>query len=299
MANRAPGVPLIATQDGHYVAIMDDGSTVVYDASFNVVGGDSSPNPARLAAIQSGDADASIDAAKDAISGENARRWDITSRQAQQGITQQGRALAARRDEIEHTYRVNLMNAQTSQAQQEATAQYQRDSIQNLRDRLAFDREAKAADIGLAQAGLGYDLLKTGVDYHNNPADYFNEAEWTRGVAGNPQTSTFLGALQNNTRMPGFTGRGDPAQVADLGSLTAKLMGGGGVDNSGNYLAQIGNIGAKGPQQLGAGALEQLTPTERSLFTGGLKKLGYDPSTFLSGYARSRIGQGLGSSRAA
>lgn len=274
MADKTPLGPLIATNDGYYLRVFSDGSFVKFDQSLNVVAQDDTPNPQRAALMASGD-DAAAAATAQRASVENARRWDLNF-----GLQQQ---------------------------QSRSNTNYQNAQAQNIRDRLNFDRENAAADraqresefgrtFGLNQAQLGYNLLKTGVDYHNNPADYFNEAEWTRGVAGNPQTSTFLSALQSNTRLPSFVARGSPAEVADLGGLTAKLAGGGTTDNSGNYLAQIGNIGAKGPQQLGAGALEQLTPTERSLFTGGLAKLGYDPTTFLAGYGRSRIGQGIGGS---
>jgi hypothetical protein len=294
----------IPNADGTITVVYSDGSWAranPYDGTIQAQEDD--PNPLRAAMFAAGDDSANL-TLQNVLSTEDARRYDTTNANAI-------RALDLRANEISQTYKVNMMNARTSQEQQRATAQYQEATAQLARDRLAFDRETQAQEFGLKrdvfdfnrqtqaqefglkQANLGYDLLKTGVDYHQKPADYFNEAEWTRGVAGNPQTSTFLGALQNNTRLPDFQARGSPAEVASLGSLTAKL-GGGGTDNSGNYLAQIGNIATKGPQQIGAGGLEQLTPTEQSLFTGGLAKLGYDPSTFLAGYARSRIGQSYG-----
>jgi hypothetical protein len=55
----------------------------------------------------------------------------------------------------------------------------------------------------------------------------------------------------------------------------------------------------KGAHQLGAGALEGLTDTERGWLTSGLDSLGYDSNTFLDQYRRSRIGQGISGSRAA
>lgn len=279
MARPMPGVPLIPTGDGRYVSVQDDGSTVIYDGTMNVVGGDPSPNPMRAAAVRSGDNDAAIDAAKDAISRENTRRWNTTSDQA-------GRQIDLRADEIENAYRVNMMQAQTSQDQQRATAQYQQDQTQLARDRLAWDRE-------YGQARLGYDVLNMGAQLRG-PSDYFQAAEFSRGVSQMPGTSTFLSALQNNTRLGDFGAQGGQPAPETIGTLTAKLSGQGGNPNTGNYLAQIGNVGAKGAHQLGAGSLENLTDTERKLFTSGLEELGYDSNTFLDQYRRSRIGQNVG-----
>lgn len=271
--------------DGSISVFYSDGSFVKVDPiSGSIVARDDSPNPIRAAAFQSGDTSA-IKQVQDDVNRENTRRWDADALRRDRALDQQA-------DELSNNYRVAMMNARTNADAQRATREYQQGQLQLQRERLALDRE-------IQQSQLAYGLIETGARLHNNPLDYFNEAEWSRGVAGRPETSTFLSALQNNTRLADFNARGAPAEVNSLGALTAKLAGSGGADNSGNFLAQIGNIAAKGPHQLGAGGLEQLTPTERSLFTGGLSKLGYDPDTFLAGYARSRIGQSAGLSRAA
>jgi hypothetical protein len=264
--------------DGTISIFYSDGSFVRVDPYTGAVKEqDDSPNPMRAAMFAAGDTTGGAESVQRA-SEEDRNRFDEQQQRTKEGLALQGQGQA-------QNYKLGMYNAQTSRQSAE-------DQAQAVRDRLAWDREN-------GQANLGLNLLKTGVDYHNNPADWFNEAEWSRGVAARPDTSTFLSALQNNTRLPGFTARGAPAEVASIDGLTAKLTGNGPADNSGNYLAQIGNIGAQGAQRLGAGSLEQLTDTERKLFTGGLAKLGYDPNTFLQGYARSRVGQSFGAGRSA
>lgn len=296
MEERRPWGQMIPTRDGNYVQLYEDGSVTVYDPYMNVVSDDPTPNPQRAAIARAGRED---DAADDALTGrvsqENTRRWQSDFDQ---------RATASKQ-----SYDVAMMNARTNADQARASAKYQQEQLALARERLAFDRETQAQNLGLNQARLGYDLVNTGAQYKQNPRDYFLEADWARGVAGNPQTSTFLSALQNNTRMAGFGARGQVAEPASLDSLYTKLGGGGQATAGGagvsdderqnNYLAQIGNVAAKGAHQLGPGTLEQLTPTERSLFTAGLKNLGYDPDTFLTQHRRSRFAQGFGSRGAA
>ena len=281
--NKKP-ISRVQTPAGDIMTVFDDGSYTVIDGRTGAVKDENTfPNPARAAAFASGDTSAQ-DSVQAAASGENTRRWDATFEQKDRELAQ--------------NYKINMANARTQRDQMKATREYQQGQLQNLRDRLAFDREKQAQDLGLQQATLGYNVVKTMADYQR-PEDYFKEAEYARGVAGNPNTSTFLSALQNNQRMAGFNARGGAAVPAGADGMMAKLTGTAGAGNENNYLAQIGNIAVKGPHQLGAGALEQLTDTERKLFTAGLSKLGYDPDTFLSGYARSRIGNRAGSALAA
>ncbi len=206
---------------------------------------------------------------------------------------------------IDNNYKVAMMNARTQQDQQRAQQAYNEAQVQLATERLQFDRETQAQNFGLNQAKLGYDLVGTAAQLRG-PANHFQAAEYSRGVAGNPQTSTFLSALQNNNRMAGFGAQAGLPAPETLGSLTAKLNGDqsggtgyGGDDANANYLAQVGNIAAKGAGKLGAGSLEQLTPTERALFESGLDEIGVDKNTFLSQYAQSRIGQGTSGLRAA
>lgn len=273
----------IPTKDGYYIVIYDDGSFVKFDQGFNVVEQDDTPNPQRAALVASGDEETA--AAYQAASDENARRW----------------------------------NADFGLRRQQARSQnrYQDAQAQNIADRLAFDRENAAADraqresefartFGLNQARLGYDLIGTAANLRG-PSNYFQASNYARGVAAQPGTSTFLSALQNNTRLADFGRQAGAPDAETLGSLTAKLGGGGanpggaatGTDDS--YLRQIHAIAARGGGQLGAGQWEQLTPTEQKAFLSGLEapdELGkaYDADTFLSQWARSRIGQGIGGS---
>lgn len=281
---KGPPVTRVTNQDGTILTGWKDGTYVIINPrTGEVVDENNFPNPARAAAWASGDTSAQ-DRVQAAASGENTRRWDATFEQKDRELAQ--------------NYKLAMANAKNDREQMRATREYQQGQLQNLRDRLAFDREKQAQDLGLNQAKLGYSLVETLAGYQK-PEDYFKEADYARGVSGNPNTSTFLSALQNNQRMAGFSARGGEATPAGADSLMAKLTGAGGESNANNYLAQVGNIAVKGPHQLGAGALEQLTDTERKLFTAGLSKLGYDPSTFLAGYARSRIGNRTGSALAA
>lgn len=212
------------------------------------------------------------------------------------------RAYGLQKQQLDNSYKVDLMNARTAQDVARANAKYQQGQLALAREQLQFDREVQAQEFGLKQAGLGYNLLEMGANLRG-PANVFQAAEFNRGVSSMPQTSTFLSALQNNARLPGFTAQGGLPAPETLNTLMAKMGGdatGGvvGVDPN-NALASIGNIAAKGAHQLGAGALEQLTPDEYGIFTSGLDKLGISTPSFLDSYKRSRIGQGFGASRAA
>ena len=305
MAKRRIG-PLIPTAEGHYTAIFDDGSTVTIDQFGTVIKQDDSPNPERAALMGSGNTEAAARTV-DRASAEDARRFDAGQAQAKATLDQ--------------NYKLAMMNARTQEQQFQITSQYQAANIELAKQRLAFDERVSERDFGqrqtefntntgLRQAELGQNLLSTASQLRG-PSNYFQAAEYARGVASMPESSTFLSALQNNTRLADFGMQGGQPDAETIGTLAAKLTGGVGSvqgvnsqgnavsDTSNNYLAQIGNVAAKGAHQLGAGSLENLTDTERNLFTSGLDKLGYDSNTFLNQYKRSRIGQGIGSSRAA
>lgn len=276
--------------DGTITAFYSDGSFAVVNAmTGQVVHQDDTPNPMRAAMFASGDSDAAIDSAQKDLSRENARRWDTTS-------GQKDRELDLRADDIANSYKVNMMNARTQQEQQRATAKYQQDQSQLARDRLAWDRE-------YGQAGLGMDMVKTAASLRG-PSDYFEASNLARGFSAMPGTSGFLGALQRNTQLPGFGAQGGAPQAETIGTLTQKLSGGGNQGAANNYLNQIHSIGAQGGGKVGAGVLEGLSPTESKLFIAGLGTAdqqgnAYDPDTFLDQWRKSRIGQGIGATRAA
>lgn len=231
--------------------------------------------------------------ALEAYFAEERRRWDADYSQKQKNIDNQ--------------YDLARRSAKTAEAAQALDDWYKRESAALARERLTQDKyefdkthELDVQKFGLDQAKLGYDLIGTAAQLRG-PENYFAAAEYARGVSGNPQTSTFLSALQNNTKMADYGAQGGLPNPETLGTLTAKLNAGGNAvtDNSGNYLAQVGNIAAKGAHQLGPGSLESLTDTERSLFGSGLDELGVDKATFLDQYRRSRVGQGIAGVRAA
>lgn len=218
-----------------------------------------------------------------------------------------------RKKQAKREYETALMSARTAQDVQAANERYQDAQAEIARDRLAFDRDVQAQNLawerekfgqqfGLQQAELGYNLLGQAAQLRG-PANYYQASEYARGISSMPQTSTFLSALQNNNRLSDFGAQGGLPERETLGTLSAKLGGGTGLQNGAPSedatLGQIGNIAAKGAHQLGAGALEQLTPTELGLFTSGLDRLGIDKDTFLSQYRRSRVGQSYANAAAA
>lgn len=266
---------------GRFTIIFDDGTTLTVDSSGNIVGQDDSPNPLRAAAFRSGSSDDEAAQARiaETTSAENARRFNETLSQQSKSARQQ--------------YEVSMRNARTQQEQAAADAEYKRAQTELAKQRLAFDERNSNADRGLRMTEISANL--------RGPQNYFQAANFARGMAGNPQTATFLSALQNGQQMAGYGAQGGMPDKVTVEGLQAKMLGqsgGGGASaydaSNGNYLAQIGNIAAKGAHQVGAGGLEQLTDTERKLFTSGLDELGYDSNTFLDQYKRSRIGNRYG-----
>lgn len=266
---------------GRFTIIFDDGTTLTVDSSGNIVGQDDSPNPLRAAAFRSGSSDdeAALARERERASTEDARRFNETLSQQSKSARQQ--------------YEANMLNARTNQEQAAAEAEYKRAQTELAKQRLAFDERNANADRGLRMTEISANL--------RGPQNYFQSANFARGVANNPQTATFLSALQNGQQMAGYGAQGGMPDKVTVEGLQAKMLGqsgGGGAAaydaSNGNYLAQIGNIAAKGAHQVGAGGLEQLTDTERKLFTSGLDELGYDSNTFLDQYKRSRIANRYG-----
>lgn len=320
MGDRKPWGQLIPTQDGRYVQLYEDGSMTVYDQQFNVVSDDPSPNPMRAALAHAGrERDAANDAIYSRASSEDARRFDT-----QQSLQKQ---------QIDNQYKIAMQQARTQQDVAEANRWYQEQQVQLSRDRLAFDDRTQQQEFGLKQANLGYNLINTQANL-SGPSNYFAASNSARNIAAQPGTSGFLSALQNNTRLAGYGAQGAAPQAETLATITAKLTGADGgatgqsaasgvaVDASGGatgnygvttggrnaednaYLNQIHGIAQRGAHRIGAGQWEQLSPTEQKLFLSGLQTAdeqgnAYDPETFLDQLRRSRIGQGLGASRAA
>jgi hypothetical protein len=264
--------------NGQFITFFYDGSSTIFNTAGQVVKENPDPNPSLAAAIGAGRLD---DAALTAVQGsdEDARRFNAT--------------LQWQQDQVKNTYRTNLMNARTQADQQAATAEYQRAQVDLAKQRLDFDRKKHDDDFGLSQAKLGYDLIGTAANLRG-PENYFAASNYARGVAGQPGTAGFLSALQSNAKLAGFGAQSGVPQAETLGTITARLQGGA-APGIGSYHRQIQDIGAAGAHKLGAGSLEQLSPMEMKLFTGGLETaddrgVAFDASTFLDQYRRSRIG---------
>ena len=276
--------PLIPTQDGKYIQLYTDGSVTIYDQQFNVVSDDASPNPQREALVRAGRSDdAARDAARDAISNENARRYDVSN----QNIVRQNEL---RSREIENTYKVNMMNARTAQDVARANEQL-------ARDRLQFDREVQAQNLGIQQAGLGARMVETAAGL-TGPAKVFEAFDLNRGYGAMQDTPVFLQSLRDNTRLRDFGAQGGAPAPLTMDSLMAKLTPGyadsAEARTTQNALGTISDIGARGAHRIGAGQLESLNPSEQAAFLSGLGKAGFDRDAFLADWRKSRIGQGIG-----
>lgn len=255
---------------------------------------------------------------------QTAEQMELARRYLTQQKADADRAFKQKQDQIDNDYKLARQNARTALERTKIDKWYQEESIKNAQarlaeegrqfdQRLAFDREVQAQNFGLNQAKLGYDLLNMQAQLRG-PADYFAASNLARGAAAQPGTSTFLTALQNNAKLAGFGAQAGAPDAATVNGLAAKMGGGqimpgtgGGAPDTGGVDAlhrEIQNIGLQGAHKLGAGALEQLTPTELALLKGGLETAGpdgkaFDFATFMDQYRRSRIGQGLGNAAAA
>ncbi len=157
----------------------------------------------------------------------------------------------------------------------------------------ALQNNARLAGYG-AQAGtptkesLGTLTAKLTGDYGSSGGGTGQVTNYQNGGGGG--TGQTLPASGGATATAAGTGTGTAAGSDSWGAYQT---------NSQNYSNQIGQIGQAGAHKLASGQLEQLTPTELSLFKAGLADQGFDPETFLTQYNRSRVGQTIGLNRAA
>lgn len=221
---------------------------------------------------------------------------------------QADRDYGLKKRQLDQEYQIARQNARTARERLEIDRWYNQQQVKIAGERLAEERRQFDLTHGLNQARLGYDLLGMQAQLRG-PSNYFQAAEFARGVANNPGTATFLSALRNNTNLAGFGAQAGVPDKETLGTLTAKLGGGlmpgtgatspGSAPNDTANLAAIRNLYAQGAHRLGAGSLEQLTGTELELLKSGIDASGGDIGTFLDQYRRSRVGQGLANSAAA
>jgi hypothetical protein len=179
--------------------------------------------------------------------------------------------------------------------------------------------------LGLGQSQLGLDTLKTAASL-TGPESWVRAANYARGVAQTnlPEFINRLLTGQSTNVLggpaPGATMSAPNTLTGLANTLTAggQVAGGTTVPNrftmdmptagAAPMQAGVGAIGsmgsdvgyaanrlralyAMGGQALAPGALEGLSPTEKSMFEGGGSDIGADVSGFENAYARSRIGQ--------
>lgn len=233
----------------------------------------------------------------------NQAERDFYDRIADEQAREADRTYKLNRDKLDQDYKVAKLNAKTARERNEIDKWYNQQQVQLAQQRLAFDQDSFNKTHALNQAKLGYDLLSTAAQLRG-PASYFQASEFNRGVAANPQSATFLNALRDNAQLSDFGAQYGVPDKETLGTLSAKLgtpvattgAFNATANNSADdaYLSQIRGIGAAGAHKLGAGALEQLTDSEKKLLISGLDANGFDSANFLDQYRRSRIAQSSG-----
>jgi hypothetical protein len=220
-----------------------------------------------------------------------------------------------KKKDLDQQYKIAKQNAKTARERNEIDRWYNEQQVAIARDRLAmedrqfnerlaFDKQVHADEFGLSQARLGYDVLGMQAQLRG-PENYYQAAEFARGVAAQPGTATFLNALRDNTKLADYGAQAGVPDKVSLNSLSAKLGGPSIIPGTGSTpsaavndddnLGAIRNLYAQGAHKLGAGSLEQLTDTELKLLRSGIDASGGDWNTFMDQYNRSRIGQGTGS----
>jgi hypothetical protein len=164
-----------------------------------------------------------------------------------------------------------------------------------------------ARNLALQQGQLGQQYLATASQLQG-PQNTFQQSNYLRGAAANPNVPVYLQALQNNMGLPSFQATGGQAPTPASAAGLAAGMGygspasgtGSGTDTSGgatagwNYgdtLNAIKGIASSGAQALGPGSLERLSPDELQAFGSGLGAAGYSLPSFMSQYQSSRVGQ--------
>lgn len=249
---------------------------------------------------------------------------DLNNQLAEQK-RQADRDYGLKKRELDQQYQISQQNARTAKERNEIDKWYNQQQVQlaqqrlseegrQFDQRLAFDKQTQAENLGLNQAKLGYDVLGMQAQLRG-PQDYFQASELARGVAAQPGTATFLNALKNNAHLVGYGEQagipdkvsvnslaaklGGPQIIPGTGAAAASTSGGGPLSNEDANLGAIRNLYAAGAHKLGAGSLERLTDTELKLLQSGIGASGGDLGTFMDQYRRSRIGQNVGNMRAA
>lgn len=231
---------------------------------------------------------------------------DLIENAREQAQRNADRDYQLKKREVDQQYQIAKLNAKTQRERNAIDKWYNEQHVAIARERLAQEDRHFQQEHALNQARLGYDVLGMQANLRG-PENYYQAAEFARGVAAQPGTATFLGALRDNTNLAGYGAQAGIPDKVSLNSLSAKMGGPNIIPGTGTpstaaatnddaNLSAIRGIASAGAHKLGAGALEQLTDTELKLLQSGLDYIGVDTPTFMQQYARSRIGQGTGSS---
>jgi hypothetical protein len=147
--------------------------------------------------------------------------------------------------------------------------------------------------LGLGQSQLGLDTLKTAATL-TGPSDWLRATAFSRGVASDANLPEFVRRLmtgQSTAVMGGPQPGATPSAPLTLGGLAGQVTSGGDVASAANAADSVRRLFAQGGQALAPQAMEGLSSTEKSMFTGAGSDLGFDVPGFMANYDRSRIGQ--------
>lgn len=214
-------------------------------------------------------------------------------------------------------YNAAKLTAKTAEERNAIEKWFNEQNVKLAQDRLAEEHRQFDITNSLNQAKLGYDVLGM-ANNMRGANNYVQASNMMRGVAGMPETPTFLNSLQTNTRLPSFVGQAGSPDAYTMNSLVSQLTGaspaGAGTSTSGaggtqgasggytvnGFVNQTHALAQAGGGRLGAGALEQLSPDELGLLQSGIEApdsqgKAFNYADFLDQYKKSRINQSIGS----
>lgn len=208
-----------------------------------------------------------------------------------------------KKNEVEQQYKIAKLNAKTQRERNEIDRWYNQQQVQLAQERLAQDKYEFEQEHALNKGRLGYDVLNMAAQLRG-PENYFQAANFARGVADDPNSAGFLNALKDNIGQRSYGAQysvPDPVTLNSLASSLGTPFETGAVQpgalSPGNTAAaddtrlnQIRGLYAGGAHKLGAGALEGLTADEFKLLQSGIDAIGGSGATFLDQYRRSRVG---------
>lgn len=231
---------------------------------------------------------------------------------------------------LENSYKIAKMQARTAREALEVEEWYKREQVKLMKrtadlevkkfglekQRFQFDQDKFAITHQLEQDRFGADLLKTGVQFAQNPADYVMASNWAQGIAGNPQYAGAVQGLVNGQNARLFGAAGGSPQAASLAGY-ASMFGGGSTAGStaadqlasGNGSGGAYDVAAnaaraqslvnagrtlveRGGQSLAPQSLESLDPVTLALTKSGVQGAGGSWDQLMAQYSNAKPGQG-------